>query len=55
MRNDEIVEDSERGSHCEEKRRTENVVMVKQLLSGSVYGRVFRQRKESCDAKRRTE
>jgi hypothetical protein len=43
MRNSEIGE------------RTESAMMVKQLLSGSVYGWVFRQRKKSCDAKRRTE
>jgi hypothetical protein len=30
-------------------------MMVKQLLSGSEYGWVFRHRKESCDAKRTEE
>jgi hypothetical protein len=29
---------SERWSHCEEMQRTENAMMVKQLLSGSAYG-----------------
>jgi len=37
---------SERGSRCKEKRKTEYAMTVKQLLS--VYGWVFRQRKESC-------
>jgi hypothetical protein len=45
----------ERGSRCEGKWKTEYAMMVKQLLSGSVYGWVFRQRKESFEAKLRTE
>ena len=40
-------------SCCEEKRKTEYVVKVKQMLTGSVLEMVCRQRKESCEAKRR--
>ena len=43
------------GSCCEENWRTEYAVMVKRLFSGSVHGLVCRQRKESCEAKQRTE
>jgi hypothetical protein len=45
MRNGEIIEDSGMGSHYEQKRKTENAMMVKQLLSASVYETVFRGRR----------
>jgi hypothetical protein len=32
----------------------DSAMMVKQMLSGSVYRWVIRQKKESCDVKRRT-
>jgi hypothetical protein len=58
MCNGELVrksEISERGSCCKEKRRTEYAVTIKWLLTRPVHGWVCRQRKESCESKRRTE